>query len=160
MGGFGAPRRATVLVATLAVAIALLAARPVHAWLLDRFAEAELIIREQPITGVVVFVLLTAISAMIAFVSTAVLIPVAIYVWGPALCFILLWLGWFLGGLAEGWYLGMFVGAGLLLAAAFGLVARDMVRDDGVWTTRSFLTAAIAVLALAAAVVFGLVWIL
>jgi hypothetical protein len=67
---------------------------------------------------------------------------------------------WFLGGLAEGWYLGMFVGAGLLLAAAFGLVARDMVRDDGVWTTRSFLTAAIAVLALAAAVVFGLVWIL
>jgi hypothetical protein len=35
-----------------------------------------------------------------------------------------------------------------------------MVRDDGVWTTRSFLTAAIAVLALAAAVVFGLVWIL
>ena len=91
------------------MAIALLAARPAHAWLLERFAEAELIIREQPIAGLVVFVLLTAVSAMIAFVSTAVLIPVAIYVWGPTLCFILLWSGWFLGGLAAyaiGRYLG------------------------------------------------------
>ena len=53
--------------------------------------------------------LLAAISAMIAFVSSAVLIPVAIYVWGPTLCFVLLWLGWFLGGLAAyaiGRYLG------------------------------------------------------
>jgi uncharacterized membrane protein YdjX (TVP38/TMEM64 family) len=67
------------------------------------------IIREQPIAGLVVFVLLAAISAMIAFVSSAVLIPVAIYVWGPALCFVLLWSGWFLGGLAAyaiGRYLG------------------------------------------------------
>ena len=75
------------------MAIALLAARPAHEWLLDRFADAEL----------------AAISAMIAFVSSAVLIPVAIYVWGPTLCFVLLWLGWFLGGLvayAIGRYLG------------------------------------------------------
>jgi uncharacterized membrane protein YdjX (TVP38/TMEM64 family) len=81
----------------------------VHDWLLDRFAEAELVIREQPIAGLVVFVLLTAISAMIAFVSSAVLIPVAIYVWGPTMCFVLLWSGWFLGGLAAyaiGRYLG------------------------------------------------------
>jgi uncharacterized membrane protein YdjX (TVP38/TMEM64 family) len=93
----------------LAVAIALLAARPAHDWLLDRFAEAELVIRQRPIAGLVVFVLLTAITAMIAFVSAAVLIPVAIYVWGPTLCFVLLWSGWFLGGLAAyaiGRYLG------------------------------------------------------
>jgi hypothetical protein len=67
---------------------------------------------------------------------------------------------WFLGGLAEAWYLGMFVGAGLLLAAAFGLFARDVLREDGVWTTRAFLAAALAVIALTGAVVFGLVWIL
>ena len=93
----------------LAVAILLLAARPAHAWLLDRFAEAEFVIRERPIAGLVVFVLLTAISAMIAFVSSAVLIPVAIYVWGPAVSFLLLWFGWFIGGLAAyavGRYLG------------------------------------------------------
>lgn len=93
----------------LVTAIALLAARPAHEWLLDRFADADLVIRQRPIAGMAVFVLLTAVSAMIAFVSSAVLIPVAIYVWGPISCFALLWAGWFLGGLAAyaiGRYLG------------------------------------------------------
>jgi hypothetical protein len=67
---------------------------------------------------------------------------------------------WFLGGLAEGWYLGMFVGAGVLLAAAFGLFARRMLREDGVWTTQSVTATILAVLALAGAVFFGLVLIL
>jgi len=98
-----------VLLVLLALAIAVLAARPAHEWILGRFADAELVIRQQPIAGLVVFVLLTAVSAMIAFVSSAVLIPVAIFVWGPTLCFVLLWSGWFLGGLASyaiGRYLG------------------------------------------------------
>jgi uncharacterized membrane protein YdjX (TVP38/TMEM64 family) len=105
----GITRRAATLLSLLAVAVALLGARPVHAWLLDRFAAAEIVIREQPAAGMLVFVLLTAISAMVAFVSSAVLIPVAIYVWGPTRTFALLWSGWFLGGLAAyaiGRYLG------------------------------------------------------
>lgn len=56
-----------------------------------------------------VFVLLAAVSAMVAFLSSAVLIPVAVYAWGPLLTFILLWCGWFFGGLAAyaiGRYLG------------------------------------------------------
>jgi uncharacterized membrane protein YdjX (TVP38/TMEM64 family) len=57
----------------------------------------------------IAFILLTALSAMIAFVSSAVLVPVAIYVWGPAVCFALLWVGWFLGGLA-GYGIGRFLG--------------------------------------------------
>jgi uncharacterized membrane protein YdjX (TVP38/TMEM64 family) len=87
----------------------LLAARPVHAWLLSQFAAAEGLIRQQQAWGMVVFVALAALSAMIAFVSSAVLIPVAVYVWGPWVCFALLWAGWFLGGLAAyaiGRYLG------------------------------------------------------
>jgi uncharacterized membrane protein YdjX (TVP38/TMEM64 family) len=98
-----------VLLALLVLAISLLAARPAHEWLLDRFVEAEVVIRQQPALGLLVFVLLAAISAMVAFVSSAVLIPVAIYVWGPTVCFALLWSGWFLGGLAAyaiGRYLG------------------------------------------------------
>jgi len=67
---------------------------------------------------------------------------------------------WFLGGLGEAWYLGLFVGAGLLLAAAFGLFARRMLREDGVWTTQATAATIVVVLALAAAVFFGLVWIL
>lgn len=67
---------------------------------------------------------------------------------------------WFLGGLAEGWYLGAFVGAGLLLAAAFGLFARRILQEDREWTIQSVMATGLAVLALAGAVVFGLVWIL
>jgi hypothetical protein len=67
---------------------------------------------------------------------------------------------WFLGGLAEGWYLGMFIGAGLLLAAAFGLFAQRILREDGLWTTQTVVATGMAVLALAAAIFFALVWIL
>lgn len=46
---------------------------------------------------------------MIAFLSSAVLIPVAIHTWGPGVGFFLLWLGWLFGGFAAyavGLYLG------------------------------------------------------
>lgn len=38
---------------------------------------------------------------MLAFVSSIVLIPVAVHVWGPIACAGLLWIGWFLGGVAA-----------------------------------------------------------
>jgi hypothetical protein len=66
---------------------------------------------------------------------------------------------WFLGGLVEGWYLGMFVGAGVLLATAFGLFARSMLREDRIWTTRVTVLTVLAVLALGGAVTYGLIWI-
>lgn len=67
---------------------------------------------------------------------------------------------WFLGGLVEGWYLGMFVGAGILLATAFGLFARTMLKEDHGWTARVTSITLFAVLALAGAVTFGLIWII
>jgi hypothetical protein len=67
---------------------------------------------------------------------------------------------WFLGGLAAGWYLGLFVAAGLLLAIAFGLAARGMLREDRGWTARVTVMTVLAVLAVAGAVTFGLIWIL
>lgn len=85
----------------LLLASLLLLARPVHQWLLSIFALAEVAIREQQAWSMVAFVLLAAISAMIAFATSSVLIPVAIYAWGPWRCAALLWAGWFLGGLAA-----------------------------------------------------------
>jgi uncharacterized membrane protein YdjX (TVP38/TMEM64 family) len=73
------------------------------------FVEAEQVIRQHPAWGMVVFVLLAVVSAMFVFVSSVVLIPVAIYAWGPIVCAVLLWLGWFLGGVvayAVGRWLG------------------------------------------------------
>ena len=87
----------------------ILAARPVHAWLLSQFAAAEALIRQRETLGMAVFVLLAAISAMIGFLSSSVLIPVAIYVWGPWRCAFLLWTGWFLGGVAA-YLIGRFLG--------------------------------------------------
>ena len=102
-------RRAIVLGLLIAVASLLVLARPVHTWLLSLFDAAEAMVRHRAVWGMIVFVLLAALSAMLAFVSSAVLVPAAIYVWGPVVCFLLLWAGWFLGGLA-GYAIGRYLG--------------------------------------------------
>ena len=101
--------RAIVILTLVALGAALLLARPLHQWLLQQLAAAETVIRQQQAWGMVVFVLFAAVSAMVAFVSSAVLVPVAVYAWGPWRCAVLLWAGWYLGGLAAyaiGRYLG------------------------------------------------------
>lgn len=80
---------------------AVLLAGPVHARLLHLIEGAEEVIQAYPTWGMVVFVVLAAVSAMLMFVSSAALIPVAVYAWGPVRCALLLWLGWFLGGVLS-----------------------------------------------------------
>ncbi|MDH3433661.1 MAG: VTT domain-containing protein [Gammaproteobacteria bacterium] len=60
----------------------------------------EGLISQAPLLGMLVFVLLAMLSAMVAFFSSAVLAPVAIYAWGQLGCLVLLWCGWLLGGIA------------------------------------------------------------
>jgi hypothetical protein len=67
---------------------------------------------------------------------------------------------WWLGGLAEGWYFGMFVAAGLLLAAAFGMYARGALVEDNDWTSRVMTGTVLALAALGGAITFGLIWII
>ena len=55
-------------------------------------------IATSPVLGVVIFVLLAALSAMLVFFSGLLLVPIGIDAWGPLVCFLLLWSGWFLGG--------------------------------------------------------------
>jgi len=61
-------------------------------------AKAEPVIAEHPFWGAWLFVLLSALSAMLAFFSSVVLVPVAVQAWGKLACAFLLWLGWILGG--------------------------------------------------------------
>ena len=49
-----------------------------------------------------VFFALSAASAMLAFASTAILVPAATEVWGPMI-FLLLWGGWTAGAIAAYW---------------------------------------------------------
>jgi uncharacterized membrane protein YdjX (TVP38/TMEM64 family) len=62
---------------------------------------AEAIMRGHPITGAVVFFLFAAISAMLAFTSSVVLVPSANLVWGKLITFLLLWGGWIAGAIAA-----------------------------------------------------------
>ena len=102
-------RRTLVIAILVGLSLLLVLTHPVHAWLLSLFDRAGALIGERDELGMVVFVLLAAVSAMVAFLSSAVLVPVAIQAWGPEVCFVLLWIGWFAGGLA-GYAIGRFLG--------------------------------------------------
>ena len=80
-----------------------------HQALLKVLDAASKVIAERPVLGAVLFVVLSALSAMLAFVSSAVLVPVALYAWGETVCAVLLWLGWILGG-ATAYALGRWLG--------------------------------------------------
>jgi uncharacterized membrane protein YdjX (TVP38/TMEM64 family) len=56
------------------------------------------VIAEHPFWGALLFILLSALSAMVAFFSSALLLPVALHAWGKTVCVLLLWVGWMLGG--------------------------------------------------------------
>ena len=86
------------LVLVAVIAAALLYADPVYGALQSVLAWAGPVIRAHPVAGVAVFVGLSALSAMLAFFSSAALVPAAVVAWGPALTAVLLWMGWWLGG--------------------------------------------------------------
>jgi len=96
-----AKRRAFVIVLLAAGLAAVASSADLHAWLVGFLPAAEAIIRERTILGVSVFVLFAALSAMLAFVSSAVIVPVGIYMWGKAISMLLLWMGWILGGVCA-----------------------------------------------------------
>ena len=58
-------------------------------------------INAHPLTGAAVFFLFSAVSAMLAFASSAVLVPSANLVWGKLITFLLLWGGWLTGAIAA-----------------------------------------------------------
>lgn len=125
------PRRLVLLLVALAVAGAVVASAPLHDALTALVDAAEVFIARAPVTGAAVFVVLTALSAMIAFFSTGLLAPVAIATWGSLGSFVLLWVGWLLGGAvsyAIGRYLGRSVAGALVGAATLDRWER-VVRD-------------------------------
>jgi uncharacterized membrane protein YdjX (TVP38/TMEM64 family) len=79
--------------------------------------QVESVITDYPVLGKLLFVLLALASAMFAFFSSAVITPIGIYAWGSVETFVLLWIGWLLGGITSflvGRYLGRSVVSVLL----------------------------------------------
>ena len=103
-------QRHIVIVGILIVVAGLIAASDT---LHDRTEEiiiwTEGVVSQAPILGMVLFVLLSMVSAMVAFFSSAIFAPIAIYAWGKAGTFALLWLGWLLGGILS-FCVGRFLG--------------------------------------------------
>lgn len=79
----------------------LLSVDAVYESLQRALSAAEPLIARHPYLGAVVFVLLAAISAILAFFSSALLLPAAVFAWGNTVTFGLLWLGWLLGGICT-----------------------------------------------------------
>lgn len=99
LGQHGVVWRRAALLALLCIALALITASDeLHAALLEVLAASRDVIVRHPVQGAMLFALLAAVSAMLALVSIAIVVPVAVYVWGEPLSMLLLWLGWILGG--------------------------------------------------------------
>lgn len=101
-----AHRRSSVVIHGRAIAVlavfmglaGLLSLDAVHAWVQQALAWAAPVATSHPVLGPALFVLLAAMSAMLAFFSSAIVVPAAVYAWGRPLTVCLLWLGWWLGG--------------------------------------------------------------
>lgn len=99
-----------VVIAILLVALVIAATfHPLHDLLVGWSGHAATQIQRHGVAGAVIFVILSMLSAMLAFFSTAVLIPVAIAAWGKTITLLLVWSGWFLGGMAS-YAIGRFLG--------------------------------------------------
>jgi uncharacterized membrane protein YdjX (TVP38/TMEM64 family) len=73
------------------------------------------LIGEHPFLGALAFTGLAALSAMLAFFSSAIVVPVGVHHWGELATIVLLWLGWLLGG-ATTYLIGRYLGSGVMLA--------------------------------------------
>jgi uncharacterized membrane protein YdjX (TVP38/TMEM64 family) len=94
-------RRTLALLLALAAAVVVVRSRELHAAVNAVFVAAQELILNQSARGMVIFVLFAALSAMVAFFSSAVLVPIGVLTWGSTTTFALLWFGWLLGGVGA-----------------------------------------------------------
>lgn len=92
-------RRLPILIVGIIVAALLAYSEEIHQQVVNVVALAEPVIATSPVLGALLFIVLAALSAMLVFFSGLLLVPIGIEAWGPLVCFLLLWSGWFLGGL-------------------------------------------------------------
>ena len=98
------------MLALVCAALALAASSDtLHRTLLRLLGSIAPIMDAHPVLGLSLFILLSAVSAMLAFFSTAVFVPIATQTWGEPVSILLLWTGWLLGGMCS-YAVGRFLG--------------------------------------------------
>jgi len=116
-------RRIAGVAIAIVVLILIVRSDALHGWIQDGVATLDLMVDRHPLTGLLAFVGLAALSAMLAFFSSAVLVPVGIATWGEATTLLLLWFGWLLGGITS-YAIGRFLGRRVVV----WLLPRDQIR--------------------------------
>ena len=96
-------RRPVALLSLCALVALLLSVDSAYALMQQLLSAAKPVIEAHPYLGCALFVVLSAVSAMLAFFSSALLVPIAVYNWGTPATIALLWLGWLLGGMCAFW---------------------------------------------------------
>jgi uncharacterized membrane protein YdjX (TVP38/TMEM64 family) len=110
-------KRIASITILLTLAAVVVLSDTLHAFIYGLIVAVEPVIEAHPVVGALVFVLAAAGSAMLAFFSSALVVPVAVQAWGQAPTLLLLWTGWFLGGVG-GYTIGRWLGRPLVRAAA------------------------------------------
>ena len=96
-------RRLVLLLLVVGLLVAASALEPVQEMVDGGLEAARRIIRLRQGLGLGLFVVLSAISAIFFFFSTAVIVPVAVYAWGKPATMLLLWASWLLGAAVSYW---------------------------------------------------------
>jgi uncharacterized membrane protein YdjX (TVP38/TMEM64 family) len=125
-----AHRRALWLVLLVAVLLAIAAFEPLHQAIAARLDAAGDWIANHRAAGAVLFVVLAATSAMVAFFSSSVLVPAALQVWSATACLAMLWCGWIAGGVAS-YLIARYLGRPVVLRLAS---ARTLARYEATVT--------------------------
>lgn len=121
------------------MALAALVARSValHAHVVAALEFTAGLTADHPVEGALLFVAVSAVSAMLVFFSSVFLVPLGIEAWGETGCFLLLWAGWFLGGLVAysiGRYFGRPVVERILSRSTMQAYERRIPRSSSFWT--------------------------
>ncbi len=102
-------RRLVAISILIAVVTVLVLSDGVHQVLVGILRTAQDLAVAYPWAAAGLVVLLAALGAILAFVSSWVVLPFAVFTWGPVQALVLLWLGWLLGGVTC-YALGRFIG--------------------------------------------------
>jgi uncharacterized membrane protein YdjX (TVP38/TMEM64 family) len=94
-------RRGAAVALVLAALSLVALSDALHQSLLELFSIVEQAVRARPVVGVIFFIVGAALSALLAFFSSALLVPIAIQTWGKPTSMLLLWIGWTAGGIVA-----------------------------------------------------------
>ena len=94
-------RRLGVVLLLIALVASVAMLKPVHETIAGVLDWSKQLISQHQLLGIGLFIVLSAISAIAFFFSSAALVPVATFAWGKPATLLLLWASWLLGAMVS-----------------------------------------------------------